>query len=65
MAVKKSDLYNSLWAGCNELRGSMDESQYKDYVLVLLFLKYIFDKGGDLIDIPDYSSILSGKIRLI
>ncbi len=53
MAIKKSELYSSLWAGCDELRGSMDASQYKDYVLVMLFLKYVSDKGGDLIDIPD------------
>lgn len=30
MAIKKSDLYSSLWASCNELRGGMDASQYKD-----------------------------------
>lgn len=44
MAIKKSELYTSLWASCNELRGGMDASQYKDYVLVLLFVKYISDK---------------------
>lgn len=44
MAVRKSDLYSSLWASCDELRGGMDASQYKDYVLVLLFMKYISDK---------------------
>src|SRR5512139_1781710 len=44
MALKKSELYSSLWSSCDELRGSMDASQYKDYVLVLLFLKYISDK---------------------
>lgn len=44
MALKKSELYSSLWAGCDELRGGMDASQYKDYVLVLLFIKYISDK---------------------
>ncbi|WP_410528700.1 type I restriction-modification system subunit M N-terminal domain-containing protein [Segatella copri] len=42
MAVKKSELYSSLWESCNQLRGGMDASQYKDYVLVVLFLKYIF-----------------------
>jgi len=52
MAIKKSELYSSLWAGCDELRGSMDASQYKDYVLVLLFMKYVSDKGGALVDIP-------------
>jgi type I restriction enzyme M protein len=44
MALKKSDLYSSLWAACDDLRGPMDPSQYKDYVLVLLFIKYISDK---------------------
>ena len=47
MAIKKSDLYASLWASCNELRGGMDASQYKDYVLFLLFIKYISDKYGN------------------
>jgi type I restriction enzyme M protein len=44
MALKKSELYSSLWSSCDELRGSMDASQYKDYVLVLLFVKYVSDK---------------------
>lgn len=44
MAIKKSELYSSLWAMCDELRGGMDASQYKDYVLVILFIKYISDK---------------------
>jgi type I restriction-modification system DNA methylase subunit len=44
VAIKKSELYNSLWKSCDELRGGMDASQYKDYVLVLLFVKYVSDK---------------------
>jgi type I restriction enzyme M protein len=44
MALKKSELYSSLWSLCDELRGGMDASQYKDYVLVLLFIKYVSDK---------------------
>lgn len=44
MAIKKSALYSTIWKGCDELRGGMDPSQYKDYVLVILFLKYISDK---------------------
>ena len=44
MALRKSELYGSLWASCDELRGGMDASQYKDYVLVLLFIKYVSDK---------------------
>ena len=56
MAVKKSELYSTLWKCCDELRGGMDASQYKDYVLVILFVKYISDKKlndeGFDIDIP-------------
>jgi type I restriction enzyme M protein len=44
MAIKKSDLYSSIWASCDQLRGGMDASQYKDYVLFMLFIKYISDK---------------------
>ena len=44
MPLKKSELYSSLWKSCDELRGGMDASQYKDYVLVLLFVKYVSDK---------------------
>ena len=44
MALRKSELYSSLWSSCDELRGGMDASQYKDYVLVLLFIKYVSDK---------------------
>ena len=44
VALKKSELYSSLWSGCDELRGGMDASQYKDYVLVMLFIKYVSDK---------------------
>jgi len=47
MAIKKSELYSSLWASCDELRGGMDAGQYKDYVLVLLFIKYVSDKYAD------------------
>ncbi|MEM6610836.1 MAG: N-6 DNA methylase, partial [Cyanobacteria bacterium P01_C01_bin.72] len=60
MAIKKSELYSSLWQGCDELRGGMDASQYKDYVLVLLFVKYVSDKyAGDedaLIEVPEGGS---------
>jgi type I restriction enzyme M protein len=44
MAIKKTELYSSLWASCDELRGGMDASQYKDYVLTMLFMKYVSDK---------------------
>ncbi len=57
MAIKKSQLYASLWQSCDELRGGMDVSQYKDYILTLLFMKYISDKAaspdGSLIHVPD------------
>jgi type I restriction enzyme M protein len=60
MAIKKSDLYASLWASCDELRGGMDASQYKDYVLFLLFIKYISDKYGNSEDFAPPVTIPEG-----
>jgi len=60
MAIKKSELYSSLWASCDELRGGMDASQYKDYVLTMLFVKYISDKYKNdpfgAIEVPEGAS---------
>jgi type I restriction enzyme M protein len=60
MPIKKSELYSSLWKSCDELRGGMDASQYKDYVLVLLFVKYVSDKYAGqpdaLIEVPEGGS---------
>lgn len=60
MAIKKSELYSSLWASCDELRGGMDASQYKDYVLTMLFVKYVSDKYAgnpmSLIEVPKGAS---------
>jgi type I restriction enzyme M protein len=60
MALKKSELYSSLWESCDQLRGGMDASQYKDYVLVLLFAKYVSDKYAGVqyapITIPEGAS---------
>ena len=60
MAIKKSELYSSLWKSCDELRGGMDASQYKDYVLTMLFVKYVSDKyagnPNSLIEIPPGAS---------
>ena len=56
MTLRKSDLYGSLWESCDELRGGMDASQYKDYILTLLFVKYVSDKAkadpNSLINVP-------------
>src|SRR5712672_3280598 len=60
VAIKKSDLYSSLWASCDELRGGMDASQYKDYVLFMLFIKYVSDKYGDSDDFAPPVTIPKG-----
>jgi type I restriction enzyme M protein len=73
MPIKKTELYSSLWKSCDELRGGMDASQYKDYVLVLLFVKYISDKYNNQkfspITIPENGSfkdmvLLKGKANI-
>jgi type I restriction enzyme M protein len=60
MALKKSDLYASLWESCNQLRGGMDASQYKDYVLFMLFIKYISDKYANSADFAPPVTIPKG-----
>jgi len=55
MAIKKSDIYRSLWDSCDQLRGGMDASLYKDYILTLLFVKYVSDRASQadaLIEVP-------------
>jgi type I restriction enzyme M protein len=73
VALKKSDLYRSLWQSCDELRGGMDASQYKDYILTLLFVKYVTDKKksdpNSLIEVPDGGSFddmvaLKGNVEI-
>ncbi len=73
MVLKKSQLYSSLWKSCDELRGGMDASQYKDYILTLLFVKYVSDKQkadpDSLIDVPqggffDNMLALKGKTNI-
>ena len=60
MAIKKSELYSSIWKSCDQLRGGMDATQYKDYVLFMLFIKYISDKYGDSDDIAPLVKIPRG-----
>ena len=73
MAIKKTELYSSLWASCDELRGGMDASQYKDYVLTMLFMKYVSDKAKHdpkaMIEVPEGASFddmvsLKGKTEI-
>ncbi|MCZ7568246.1 MAG: type I restriction-modification system subunit M [Ardenticatenaceae bacterium] len=67
MALKKSHLYSSLWSSCDELRGGMDAAQYKDYVLTLLFMKYVSDKYAGkpdaIIEVPEGGSF-ADMVRL-
>ena len=47
MALKKSQLYSSLWSSCDELRGGMDASQYKDSLtLVRSWPDWLADDGA-------------------
>ncbi len=68
MALKKSQIYASLWQSCNELRGGMDASQYKDYILTLLFMKYVSDKAErnpyEIIQVPEGGSF-ADMVKLI
>ena len=45
--IKQKDIYSAAWAACDTFRGVMDAAGYKDYILVMLFLKYISDVYQD------------------
>ena len=68
MAVKKSELYSSLWKSCDELRGGMDASQYKDYILDILFIKYVSDKYSNdpnaMVTIPRGENISEEDLKV-
>ena len=69
MAIKKNELYSSLWASCDKLRGGMDASQYKDYILTLLFVKYVTDKFKGVkyadITVPEGAGALEDTVEAI
>lgn len=44
MAIKKSEIYSQIWAACDKLRGGVEPARYKDYILTLLFMKYVSDR---------------------
>lgn len=44
MAIKKSEIYGQIWAACDKLRGGVEPARYKDYILTLLFVKYVSDR---------------------
>lgn len=60
MAVRKSEIYSQIWAACDKLRGGVEPARYKDYILTLLFIKYVSDrfKSSDNwdIEIPEGGS---------
>lgn len=57
-AIKKNRIYSSLWESCDNLRGGLDASEYKDYILTLLFMKYITDKYLNKGKYEDFKSFM-------
>jgi type I restriction enzyme M protein len=45
--LTQQQINNAAWAACDTFRGAVDPAQYKDYILVMLFLKYISDLWND------------------
>jgi len=39
----KNEIFNLIWKSCERFRGKIDSSKYKDYVLSMLFIKYLSD----------------------
>ena len=45
--VEQDQINNTLWAACDTFRGAFDSSEYKNYILVFMFLKYLSDVWKD------------------
>src|SRR6266513_752250 len=45
--INQDEINNVAWRACDTFRGTMDPAQYKDYVLVMLFVKYVSDLWRD------------------
>src|SRR5687767_4132249 len=41
--ISKNEINQTVWKACDTFRGIIDPSQYKDYILTMLFLKYVSD----------------------
>jgi type I restriction enzyme M protein len=47
MKISQEDINKEVWKACDTFRGSIDPSVYKDYVLTMLFVKYLSDVHDD------------------
>ena len=45
--MTQQDINGVVWRACDTFRGTIDPAQYKDYILVMLFLKYLTDLRND------------------
>ena len=41
--IEQQTINNAVWNACDTFRGTVDAGQYKDYILIMLFLKYVSD----------------------
>lgn len=48
--ISQNDINSAAWAACDTFRGVVDAAQYKDYILTMLFLKYVSDVWQDHFD---------------
>jgi len=48
--ITKETIGNAVWKACDSFRGIIDPAQYKDYILVMLFVKYISDVWQDKLE---------------
>lgn len=63
MKTTKSDIEKVLWRACDSFRGKIDSSRYKDYILSMLFVKYLSDVCAETKE--KYIQQYAGDIRRV
>ncbi|MFZ3070588.1 MAG: type I restriction-modification system subunit M [Anaerolineaceae bacterium] len=58
--VSKNEIGQIVWAACDTFRGAVDPSEYKNYILTMLFVKYLSDLRKDILE--DYTKRYNGDM---
>jgi len=62
-SLSRDEINNAVWRACDTFRGTIDPAEYKNYILTMLFLKYLSDRRKDRL--ADYAKKYAGDKQRI